>query len=46
MFLVVQGQDIPHALGEIHHYCLSPKHMKCHIHTLEISGDRHNSLPL
>ena len=33
--------EIPHALPQIRHYCLSLKHIACHASTCEISGHRH-----
>ena len=41
MFVVVGGQDFT-----CPHYCLSLKHMACYAHAHEISGRRHNSLPV
>lgn len=37
---------IPHAITEIHHYCLSLKHTACEALTSRISGRRHNQLPV
>ena len=38
--------EIPHALAQIRHYCLSLKHIACHASTCEISGHRHYNLPV